>query len=220
MPKLTGSLALLLLFFACFGAAGEARADTIVDPTGDTFGTDVQHDITSINASFDSSTITFTVNFAGQIYAPSAMNERSVFGYIDLDTDRNPATGEEPEINLAGFGPDIQLGDEFLIDLFSEESQVGEVDVFDQEFDVVGRAPVSFNATSFSVIVPLALLGGSNGLMNYGVIVGTFLNATDRAPNGAEPATSAPVPEPTTMLLLVTGLSGIMLHARRHRGNR
>lgn len=216
MNRTVNSLALLLLLLG-FIYTGEVRADTI-DPVGDTFGTGtVQHDITSINATFNSSSIIFTVDFAGNILPASGGSARSIVGYIDIDTDQNASTGAEPAVNDFAPGPAILLGAEFSIDLYSEEFLHGQVDVLNDLFDVVGSAPIIFSTNSFSVMVPLSVLGGDDGLVNYGVVVGTFDEATDRAPNGAVPATSTPVPEPATTLLLGTGLAAVAHKIRTRR---
>jgi hypothetical protein len=78
--KFTGLLA-LLLFVCCAGATVVSADSFVIDPAGDTFGTgSVQQDITGISATFDSSSLTFTVHFAGAVFAPSAGDDRSVYG--------------------------------------------------------------------------------------------------------------------------------------------
>jgi hypothetical protein len=60
----------------------------------------------------------------------------------------------------------------------------------------MGTVPIRFSDTSFSVTVPLALLGGDDGLVNYAVGMGAGdIYPIDRVPNGAMPLTSVPVPE-------------------------
>src|SRR5712692_5687850 len=81
---------------ALFLPLATARADFLQDPVGDTFGKGaVQHDITSYIALSDPSktqTI-FIVNFNDTILPASSFAARSLVGYIDIDTDRNAATG-------------------------------------------------------------------------------------------------------------------------------
>jgi hypothetical protein len=73
----------------------------------------------------------------------------------------------------------------------------------------VGQAPIVFGANSFSVTVPLLLIGGDDGRINYGVILGDFIDVCDEATNGGEPPAFS-VPEPstwTTFLLAVFALA-------------
>jgi hypothetical protein len=60
---------------------------------------------------------------------------------------------------------------------------------------VLGQVPIVFSETSFSVSIPLTLLGGDNGLVNYDANLGVTSSFKDRVPNGAEPATSVPSAE-------------------------
>ena len=64
------------------------------DSAGDTFGAGpVLHDILSTSAALMSSSIQFTVTFAGPIAPASAFAPNSLTGFLDIDTDQNAATG-------------------------------------------------------------------------------------------------------------------------------
>jgi hypothetical protein len=212
-----------------------------VDPTGDTFGVGVpQLDITTYagDGLGKPGHVVFTVNFAGPISPASAFAANSVVGFIDLDTDRNPATGGNAPWggNLTGGNnwinffvppnpgapavplPLIAMGDEFFIDLGSEQSHPGLVDVVSTATNTpTGQAPITFGSNSFSIDVLLSLLPGANGPINFDILVGTFNEPTDRAPNGATPASTL-VPEPGSVLLMglaLAGLAGRRYYRRR-----
>jgi hypothetical protein len=175
----------------------------------------------------------FEVNFSGAISPPSAFAANSVVGFLDLDTDKNAATGGDAPwggpvpgghswINFfvaAGSvpGPPINLGDEYFVDLGSEAFNAGFVDVISTTtgFPVIS-VPITYTATGFSLAIPLSALGNpSPPNFNFGGVVGTFNESTDRFPNGATPAEVTP--EPASIVLFgVAGLAacGVMWRRR------
>jgi hypothetical protein len=201
-------------------SASPAAADLITDPTGDTFGVgSPQLDIVSFSGERTSTAFVFKVNFLGPISPASAFAPNSVVGFIDLDTDQNPATGATPFINIFGPPPPINLGDEFFIDIGSESFHPGLVDVVNALTNIpTGQAPISFTSNGFTISVPFGLLPGANTSINFGVIVGTFNEPTDRAPNGSTPATTT-VPEPTSLCVfgLIFAGAGFMAFRRKKR---
>jgi hypothetical protein len=88
---------------------------------------------------------------------------------------------------------------------------------FPDIFIFIGTVPVMFSPTSLSVTVPLALLGGDDGLVNYDAIIGVLDEPTDLAPNGPTPATSAFIPEPATIGLFAAAFIVMGVIRRRRR---
>jgi hypothetical protein len=199
---------------------GPTASAGFIDPLGDTFGTGpVRHDIIAYDAVSLGGSTTFSVDFAGPIAPPSSGLPEGVTGFIDIDRDRDPATGTPPMINQLMPQvppPPIALGDEFLVDLFSEAFHAGSVDVIDTISGTIAfTVPIAYTATGLSLTVPV--VGPGNGSVNFGLVVGTSLEPTDRAPNGAVAATSTAVPEPGGLTLLGIGLLGCLACGWRRR---
>ena len=201
-----------------------AFSQVLSDPIGDTYGPGpVQIDISSYSVTYTASLLNVFVGFAAPIASPSSMQPNSVTGYLDLDTDQNANTGTTPFVQLFGQSPTPSLGDEFLVDFGSEANHPGTIDVIDtSSFTAVGTIPISYRTDNFNFSVPLSLLGNSNGLLNYAILVGTTTDPTDQAPNGTVPETSVPaappVPESSTFVSLGGGLlllGGLLLITRR-----
>jgi len=185
---------------AALRGPGSGLNPVVLDPIGDVRPDPypaLQADITSVKSTFNMDSLTFTVNFADPISAPSSSQNLGFFGFIDIDTDQNPATGINSNANVF-FTPPVTLGVDFSIDVFSEWVHPGFVDVIsrrESRLTVVGRVPITFAETSLSVTVPLALLGGDNGSVNYAAYFGVVSTTTDRVPNDAVPLTSTPATE-------------------------
>ncbi len=211
-----------------------ARAGLVPDPTGDTFNTGTI-DITGTEINVVGGTVNVTLKFAAAVAAPSAFAPNSVVGFIDLDTNSGPGgtapwggpvAGGNNWINAfvndpsSGVpGPTVALGDEFYIDLGSEAAHPGLVDIVSTATNLaVGVAPVSGYGTNMVMLSFNAGLIGYSGGLRYGVLVGDFNFATDRAPNGATGI--AAVPEPSTLLLAgVAGVGALAYRARRRKQN-
>jgi hypothetical protein len=172
----------------------------VLDPVGDVRNpaSPLQNDIVSSSATFDRGSLTFKVSFAEKVFAPSSGNVRHLNGYIEIDTDQNPGTGRLPMVYLVS-APDINMGVDYQINLFSEAQHPGFVEIRTElPFDdvITGTVPIQFTDNSFTVVVPLVMLGGDNGLVSYSLAIGVAnIFPTDRLPNGAEPAPSVALPE-------------------------
>jgi hypothetical protein len=230
-----------VLAFLLAAACGPSTALPAVfaDPAGDTFGPPgVHHDITSVSASANGTTLTFTVSFAGPISAPSSSAANSVVAFIDLDTDQNAATGGtgsfggpvvggNSEINfLIGIplvpGPTVLLGDEYYVDLLFEQNHPGLADIVRTSDNTsVGTIPIAYAASAFTVAIPLSSIGNDNGLVNFAVVVGTINDPTDRAPGGDQPLAStieqSVIPEPASLTIWSLAALTLGLAHRRRR---
>lgn len=192
------------------------------DPVGDTFGAGpVQLDITSYKGDRNDGlgVIQFAVNFSGTISPASALAPDSVVGFIEIDADQNPLTGNtSPLVNSFAGAPPFNLGSELFIDLGSEIFNAGFVDVRDAVlFNVLGTIPITYSANGFAFDLPLSFLPpGSSTFPNYAMVVGTLAEPTDRAPNGATPATVTPEPASIFAFGLI-GITAASWTVRRRR---
>jgi hypothetical protein len=192
--------------------------------------------LSSVTANNDGTNLIFTLSFANPtIEGPSSGNADAVFGFINLDADKNSATGVTgATLDTTGFEPGFghfspnAHGNDAYINLSSEGDPLhgspGRVDLV----KAVGSVPISTFAVSYTnrvgsspstevISIPLALLG-ANGISltstgDFSVIVGNINNATDFLATG----TAAAVPEPSQVtLILVIGLTTLLMLARRH----
>jgi hypothetical protein len=190
-----------LLFTAVLLAFGSLRvisAALISDPVGDTYGFGpVQIDIVSHSAVTNASGTAFVVNFLNPVSPAWAAAANSVVGMIEIDIDQNPATGAPSFANAFSPPPALSLGVEYAINLFA--ASPGFVGIIDATTSAhVATAPITVGPTGFVIQTSLVVATP----FNYGIVVGTLLEPTDRAPNGSTPASSQTIPEPSSTYLV------------------
>ena len=200
-----------------------AQAAIVFDPEGDTFGdgpmTSDIHDIKSIESVVVGANLEITIDFFGFVFPASSLDPLAVYGFIDLDTDQDAGT---TGFNSQGVFGSHQtfftttssgLGIEYYIDLNDIHMPIPNplmVSVVEAATNTeVGLAPISFTTQSLTVIVPLATLGGDDGSINFGAIVGDVDHFSDAA---------SVIPEPASLLVWL-GLAAacVGLHFRRRR---
>lgn len=182
-----------------------ARASILIpDAVGDTFGTGTpQHDILSVTTTVTASDVIINVLLGAPISAPSAFALNSIVGFIDLDADQNDATG----VNFNHGAPNIFPGSEFFIDLGRDLFFPGQADVVNAvTAATVGQAPITYGASDFTVTVSKTLLGGDDGVLDYGVVIGTFPEPTDDAVGSTRIEDVGPNVVPEAGSLVVWGL--------------
>lgn len=146
----------------------------INDPLGDHFSAPGPGfgivDIGIVKGGSNGGAVTIIINFS-----PNT-DMFQLAGYIDLDTDQDQFTGES--------SPDHDIGTEYFLDLFL--LPLGIVFVVDPETGLgvpVGDVLVNIVEPSIEMTIPLAMLGNDEGNMDIGMLLGTFLEPTDIAPN-------------------------------------
>jgi hypothetical protein len=110
-------------------------------------------------------------------FSPDTVMSQLV-GFIDLDTDQNPATGGSPHANsLLGVNQDIGA-DYFL--LLYPSLLLRRVYVLDATSQVLGTVFASVSGKTLQFTIPLSMIS-DDGTMNIGMVMGS------QAPNDAAP---------------------------------
>jgi hypothetical protein len=191
--------------------------------------------LASITGTNDGTNYTFTLKFFNStIEGPSSNNPDAVYGFINLDSDNNKATGVSGPFldshgSEAGFGRYSPggLGIDAFISLSSEglpvHSVPGLVDLITTNgFGTVATVPVTYtNAvgatrSTLSITIPLSTFSNAginlSGPGNFAAVVGNVNDATDFLGPSA-------VPEPASVVLLALGtLLPLVVGSRLKRG--
>lgn len=178
--------------------------ETATDPEHDTFGSGpTQIDITEFSAEATGGNLVIGLTFAGAVSPPDSGEPNAIDGFIDIDADQDVATGDVPWTDFLTGSNATGMGNEFYVDLFSYSAADGAADVVDDLTETVtGRAPVSFTASSMTVLIPLTLLGGDDGAVNTAAVIGTAEEPTDKVPNAGFLSSDAGEPPPADTVTL------------------
>src|SRR5262245_53037518 len=191
----------------------------------------------SITGDNDGTNLKFTLTFSNPtIEGPSSANDDAIYGFINIDTDKNSATGVTgPFLDSNGFEPGFgqfspaSAGIDLYINLSSEGDPLhgapGLIDVVTTSgfspFSPIDTVPVTYTSqvggtpSTLSFFIPLSTF--SNNLIpllgtgDFSVIVGNVNNATDFLPS--EVAVAAP--EPQSVILLLLGMPLTLLASGR-----
>lgn len=151
----------------------------IADPLGDhitTPGTPIV-DIGTVEGGSDGVDVTLVVHFS-----PDTVMSQ-VVGFIDLDADQNPGTGVAPNANFFIPGAMQDIGVDFFLALFNLPFS-GLVDVYETVVgNFLGSVPATIVGQSLEITVPLSMLGGDDGAMDVGMVLGNSQEPTDAAPD-------------------------------------
>jgi hypothetical protein len=182
---------------------------SVPDPVGDAFGSGTPNlDVSGMSAFLAGGNVSISMDFATPISPGDAGNPDSVIGFIELDTDQNPLTGNAPAFDVFCPQP-TELGTEFIINLGSVAA--GQVGIEDASLGPVGTAPISFTATGFTVDLPLSLIGNPAN-MHIASVIGTFGEPTDCVPDAALLAAGVPsIPVPTLSQWMLVLMALLML---------
>ena len=184
-------------------------ASIIDDSLGDhiTFPGNPVVDIDTVGGRSDGTDVTLKVNFS-----PDTVMSQ-VVGFIDLDTDQNPATGIPAHANPLIPGTRQDIGVDFFLSLFNLPFG-GPVDIVDAITGVlVGSVPATTVGQSLEITVPLAMLGGGDGVMDVGMVLGNLSQPTDAAPNvghGTILAAGKVIISPGSSTLVITQVFDIL----------
>ncbi|MCW5889434.1 MAG: hypothetical protein KIT14_02665 [bacterium] len=173
--RMTGVVPALALLASVAAAA--------IDPLGDDFGEYPGVDLVGLSACQSGTSLTIRLDFSAPITAPPSLLSNAVYGAIDIDVDRDPATGAASRTDDSNpAGAVSGLGIELLVDLYAYDAETGTTTM--RIIDTTERVdvPVVFATQSLSVTIPLSPAQAPNGV-NIAAVVGNIENATDVVPN-------------------------------------
>ncbi len=147
----------------------------IADPAGDRVpgAGGVPPDLIAYQGFVIDGLVVFHMRFNQTANSSAVGGSNAVHGFIEIDIDQDPNTGNAPIIDIRPGGTGTGMGIEYriIIQLQNGRHQVSVL----PSGSTVFRAMAAFSGRTITIRVPLSAFGGDDGNMNYGILVGTFL---------------------------------------------
>ncbi len=200
--RLAAYVAFLALQLALVTSSAQATT-VLLDPADSPL-----NDILAARGGFDATSL-----FLGVDFRSGTVDFSNVVIVFELDTDENPATGSV-------------LGAEFFVS-YDSRVDLATARVLDEASGAIVDSPATrLGADSLDLTIPLASLGGDDGVMNFGVSAGEPVGGNLFLRNDFTPKVtgqfalggpSAAVPEPTAALAFAAGVLVIAQRLGRRR---
>lgn len=223
LAVLAGLLALSLALAACDGDNGTepslALRSSVSDPAGDEYSSGaseglVPPDVTRLEAWVEADSLKIEIKFVSRVAPPEPGNPSSVYGYVDLDVDHDPATGM-PSI-VDAFRPDggsTGLGVDYFVSMFSSPLVVDRSDG-----TIMGTVSAEYDENALRLSLPVSAIGSGDGYVKMAIVVGTEVEPTDIAPNNGSLTMVSPTGPPPAVALAETAPSAFPPDAGRAWG--
>lgn len=140
-----------------------------IDPVGDTYGTGMQFDISSVFAVTNGTSTTFEIRFATPLPAELDAN---LWGAIEIDVDRDATTGKSSELDYPNMN--FSHGVDYVIGFYYDD-ELGTAAILDVTNDKFFTLPAEYGPDYFRITVSVVGSGG-DPRMYYAVGVGDGLD--------------------------------------------
>lgn len=205
------TLTLLILSLAVMP---QSRA-AVLDPIGDTYGTGLPFDVSSVSAITKGGSTTFEIKFAGPV--PAGL-DANLWGAIEIDVDRNASTGKTSELDYPNMN--FPHGVDYVIGFYYDD-EPGTAAILDVTNDLFFNLPATYGADYVRISIPLIGLDGDTR-MQYAVGVGDGLDInspySDIVGNNYQLLLTE-VPEPKTWALCATAFALVAFVRLRRAAN-
>lgn len=157
---------------------GTFPSGTVSDPDNDATASsngDPDPDLVSANVTSDGTNLLMQVRFK-----PGTFDSANTRAQFILDTDRNPATGQ-PGSDAGCVNDNGIIGAEFIVNMGADLGATAEVLQYQgtcNSFAAAGSGTATLVTDGIDASVPLSVLGGSNGRLNFKVVASEQLESS------------------------------------------